>query len=94
LFFGHFGVFSPGDALAEAAGMVWFFEKETALVICEIRHAGDDESAYEFEISDASGPVTHRFESPTDLITKYLHEQARLMAAGWRPRASNLTVCE
>jgi hypothetical protein len=68
--------------------MVWFLEKQNALLVCEIRKASD-QSAYEFEIADAQGPTTHRFASPGDLIAKYLNEQARLMADGWRPRAGN-----
>ena len=65
--------------------MVWFLEKQDNVLVCEIRKL-DDESAYEFEIADAQGPTTHRFASPTDLIAKYLKEQSRLMAEGWRPR--------
>ena len=65
--------------------MVWFLEKHDTLLVCEIRKV-DDESAYEFEIAGATGPTTHRFVSPTDLIAKYLTEQSRLMAEGWLPR--------
>ena len=73
--------------------MVWFLEKQDDLLVCEIRKA-DDEKTYEFEIADAEGPTTHRFDSPTDLIAKYLTEQSRLMAAGWRPRAGNIEALE
>lgn len=66
--------------------MIWFFEKDTDLVVCEIRRAADDENRYEFEIADAEGPKTQRFNSPSELITKYLSEQARLLKEGWRPR--------
>lgn len=65
--------------------MIWFLEKHDSVVVCEIRRT-DDESAFEFEIADATGPTTHRFVSPTDLIAKYLNEQARLIADGWLPR--------
>ena len=65
--------------------MTWFLEKQDNLVVCEIRKTLD-ESSFEFEIADATGPRTHRFDSPADLIAKYLDEQARLMAEGWRPR--------
>ena len=61
--------------------------------MCEIRKA-EDETTYEFEIADAQGPTTHRFDSPTALIAKYLTEQARLMAEGWRPRAGNIDALE
>lgn len=67
--------------------MVWFFEKNTDLLVCEIRRAADDSSRYEFEIADAEGPKTTRFDSPSDLISNYLTEQRRLMQEGWRPRA-------
>lgn len=66
--------------------MVWFFERESDLIVCEIRRAADDEQKFEFEIADAQGPTTLRFESPTELIAKYLNEQARLIEQGWRPR--------
>ena len=67
--------------------MIWFFEKDTDLLVCEIRRAADDENGYEFEIADAGGPKTQRFDSPAELISNYLSEQARLIKEGWRPRA-------
>ena len=73
--------------------MVWFLEKQDDLLVCEIRKT-DDETTYEFEIADSQGPVTHRFDSPTELIAKYLTEQARLMADGWRPSAGNIEALE
>jgi hypothetical protein len=66
--------------------VLWFFERETSLLVCEIRRAADDEQKFEFEIVDADGPSTRRFDSPKELISTYLHEQARLRAQGWRPR--------
>ena len=69
--------------------MIWFLERQDDLLVCEIRKT-DDETTYEFEIADANGPTTHRFASPTELIAKYLTEQSRLMAEGWRPRAGNI----
>ena len=73
--------------------MVWFLEKQNDLLVCEIRKT-DDETTYEFEIADAQGPVTHRFDSPTALIANYLTEQRRLMSLGWRPRAGNIESLE
>jgi hypothetical protein len=67
--------------------MVWFLERENDLIVCEIRRAADDAAKFEFEIADADGPTTLRFESATDLIRKYLYEQSKLMADGWRPRS-------
>jgi len=74
--------------------MIWFFEKQDDLVVCEIRRAADNDRTFEFEIAESAGPTTHRFDSPTELITKYLREQSRLMANGWRPRAGNVTPLE
>ncbi len=73
--------------------MIWFYEKQDALLVCEIRKAAD-ETAYEFEIVDSQGPKTQRFASPTELITAYLSEESRLRAAGWRPRAGNIDSLE
>ena len=67
--------------------MVWFLEKQDDLLVCEIRKT-NDETTYEFEIADSQAPTTYRFDSPKELITKYLYEQARLKAQGWRPSAS------
>jgi len=67
--------------------VIWFFEKDTDLLVCEIRRAADDGSRYEFEIADAEGPRTQRFDSPAELIQNYLSAQARLIKDGWRPRA-------
>ena len=74
--------------------VIWFLEKQDDLLVCEIRRAEDNESVYEFEIADASGPKTLRFESPKELISRYLAEHSRLAAEGWRPRAGNVTALE
>jgi hypothetical protein len=74
--------------------MIWFFEKQDSLLVCEIRKTEDDTPSYEFEIADSNGPTTHRFASPADLIAKYLNEQTRLLADGWRPRAANIESLE
>jgi hypothetical protein len=66
--------------------VIWFFERESELIVCEIRRAGDNDQAFEFEVADAEGPKTQRFESPRELIATYLGEQSRLLAEGWRPR--------
>ena len=83
-----------GAPLAQTRAVIWFLEKKDALLVCEIRRAEDNESVYEFEIVDAGGPKTLRFESPTELISKYLAEHSRLAAEGWRPRAGNVTAPE
>jgi len=73
--------------------VVWFLEKQDDLLVCEIRKA-DDEAIYEFEVADAQGPTTHRFDSPRELIAGYLTEQARLMSLGWRPKAGNIEALD
>jgi hypothetical protein len=75
-----------GRSLAPCSVVIWFLERESHLIVCEIRRAADDEEKFEFEIADAAGPTTQRFDSPTDLISAYLHQQSRLLAQGWRPR--------
>ena len=73
--------------------MIWFLERNTDLVICEIRRTQDASPAYEFEVAASDGPPrTQRFDSPTELIDGYLREQAQLRAQGWRPRASDIDV--
>lgn len=73
--------------------VIWFLEKQDDLLVCEIRKA-EDESTYEFEIADAQGPTTLRFDSPQALIAKYLNEQSRLIAEGWRPRSGDIAVLD
>lgn len=86
-FFAGFSTDRAGELLAPSRGVIWFFEKDTDLLVCEIRRAADDESRYEFEIADAEGPKTQRFDSAAELIKNYLSEQSRLIKDGWRPRA-------
>jgi hypothetical protein len=83
----YFWQVAVGERLAQALDVVWFFEKDSDLLICEIRRAADEQLGYEFEIAEATGPKTQRFDSASDLIANYLTEQARLIKAGWRPRA-------
>ena len=65
---------------------MWFLERESESIVCEIRRAADDEAKFEFEMADSDGPTTLRFDTATDLIRKYLYEQSKLLANGWRPR--------
>ena len=81
-----------GRALAEMSSVIWFLEKQDDLLVCEIRRAEDDQTAFEFEIADSTGPTTHRFGTPQELIAKYLAEQKRLMREGWRPKAGDLDI--
>jgi len=74
--------------------MVWFFERQTDLLVCEIRH-DVEHAAYEFEVaSPGAPPTTQSFSSPTELIDSYLRMQSQLRAQGWRPRASDIAVLE
>ena len=73
--------------------MIWFLERNSDLVICEIRRS-DDGSLYEFETAPSNRPPqTERYESASELIERYLHEQSVLRAQGWRPR-SDISDCE
>ena len=72
--------------------MIWFLEKQDDLLVCEIRRAEDDQTAFEFEIADSTGPTTLRFGTPQELIAKYLDEQKRLMREGWRPKSGDLEI--
>jgi hypothetical protein len=67
--------------------MVWFLERDSELIVCEIRRAADNESEFEFEMAAGDGPTTLRFGAPADLIRKYLYEHGKLLADGWRPRS-------
>jgi len=73
--------------------MVWFFERNADLLICEIRRTEDASPMYEFEIAPTDAPPrTQRFASATDLINSYLRQQAQLRAQGWRPKASDIAA--
>ena len=91
---GRFLRVGNGPALAPGAPVIWFLEKHDDLLVCEIRRAEANAELYEFEIADAAGPRIMRFNSPKELIARYLDEHARLMADGWRPRAGNVTALE
>jgi hypothetical protein len=69
-------------------------ERESDLLICEIRRA-EDASVYEFEVAPPSGPPqTRRFASATELIDQYLRTQTTLVTEGWRPRIGDIAVLE
>jgi hypothetical protein len=72
--------------------MIWFFERESDLLICEIRHSPEG-AMYEFEMAPPAGPAqTRRYTSPSELIAQYLHTQMTLKAQGWRPKAGDLEM--
>lgn len=66
--------------------MIWFLERDSDLVICEIRRSTDG-TMYEFETAPSDRPAETRcYNSASELIDCYLHEQSALRAKGWRPR--------
>jgi hypothetical protein len=72
--------------------MIWFLERESELLICEIRRA-EESDIYEFEVVCADGPPqTHQYADPGALIEHYLRTQMTLQAQGWRPRMSDVEM--
>lgn len=72
--------------------MIWFLQRNSDLLICEIRHSAD-ERAYEFEIAPSEGPPqTLRFTSAKELIQEYLRKHTQLHAEGWRPRIGDIAA--
>lgn len=65
--------------------MIWFLERDSELLICEIRRAQGSED-YEFEVASANGPAeTQLYSSPSALIDSYLRSQSALqLRAGGR----------
>jgi hypothetical protein len=83
-----------GHSVALKDDVIWFFEKEADLLVCEIRRPADNQPGYEFEVASSSGPITHKFDTPQELIVKYLAEQRRLIKDGWRPRAGDIEMLD
>jgi hypothetical protein len=72
--------------------MIWFLERNSELMICEIRQALNAPD-YEFEIAPSQGPPqTLRFTSASELLDQYLDKQRQLQAEGWRPRLGDIGV--
>ncbi len=70
--------------------MIWFLERDSELLICEIRRAQESED-YEFEVASADGPAEKQvYSSPSALIDDYLRTQHSLQAQGWRPRMNDI----
>jgi hypothetical protein len=79
-------------AAGEGAQMIWFLERESELLICEIRRTEGSE-VYEFEVAATDGNAqTHQCTSPTELINHYLRTQVMLQAEGWRPRMNDVDM--
>lgn len=74
--------------------MIWFLERDSELLICEIRRSTDG-TLYEFETAPGDRPPdTRRYDSAAELIDWYLHEQSILRAQGWRPRSDMRSMSE
>jgi hypothetical protein len=72
--------------------MIWFLERESDLLICEIRRSTEGET-YEFEMAPSEGPPqTRSYTSPRELIDQYLFTQMTLKAQGWRPKVGDLEM--
>ena len=64
--------------------MIWFLERDSELLICEVRREGDQ---YAIELAPSHGPSqTRRYNSATDLLAHHLHATRTLKAQGWRPK--------
>jgi len=72
--------------------MIWFLERESDLLICEIRRSTAGET-YEFEMAPSEGPPqTLSYISPRELIDHYLRTQMTLKSQGWRPKMSDIEL--
>ena len=66
--------------------MLWFLERESEVLICEVRQAGDGPE-FELAIKPPGEPEqVQRFDEPTRLIEEWLARQRELHQAGWRPK--------
>lgn len=66
--------------------MLWFLERQSEVLICEIRHASDG-TDFELAISAPGIPERiERFERPAALIDRWIACQHELRLRGWKPR--------
>jgi hypothetical protein len=65
--------------------MVWFLERNSDILICEVRREGD---GYAIELAPSQGPTElRRYASARELVEQYVHATKALKAQGWRPAA-------
>lgn len=65
--------------------MLWFLEKDTELMACEVRRSAEGD--YIYEVTEPGGQVrVQRFDCATPFLENYLREQQELRRSGWRPR--------
>jgi hypothetical protein len=66
--------------------MLWFLERESETLICEVRQAGDGDD-FELAVRTPGQPEhVERFAEPTVLIETLVLRQQQLHKDGWRPR--------
>ena len=66
--------------------MVWFLERESEVLVCELRHVNEGDH-FEFAMRSPGQPETvERFSEPTRVLETLLARQRHLYQAGWRPK--------
>ena len=66
--------------------MLWFLERDSEVLVCEIRQAEDGPS-FEMAFRAPGQPEqVERVGEPSELIRRWLARQQQLRAEGWRPR--------
>lgn len=66
--------------------MVWFLERESEVLVCELRQVNDGS---QFELATrlpGQAETVERFGEPTRLLETWLARQQQLHQAGWRPK--------
>jgi len=67
--------------------MLWFMERESEVLVCEVRQA-DFGPEFELAVRKQGEPEQiERFEEPTRLLEEWLSRLQQLRQAGWRPRS-------
>jgi hypothetical protein len=67
--------------------MLWFLERESQTLICEVRQAEDGDD-FELAVRTPGQPEhVERFAEPTVLIDTLVQRQMQLHLDGWRPKA-------
>ena len=64
--------------------MIWFFERETERLQCEIRRAADTD-AIELVVTGPNGPVSQQFDDPRQVLERSQVVWHNLFERGWRP---------
>lgn len=64
--------------------MVWFFERDTTSLRCEIRREMDG-SGFELVTAAGADETVEKVDSPAVLLTRSHRVWTDLLAKGWRP---------